>query len=70
MGDEKEGSPLLLISRERMSKAVFSTVAPRKSTGEWICRKLMAWLREIGLDLVEIIVKSDNDPAQTSLVES
>ena len=36
----------------------FSTV-PRKSTGEWICRRLMAWLRGIGLQFVDIIVKLD-----------
>ena len=30
----------------------------------------MAWLREIGLEFVDIIVKSDNEPALTSLIES
>ena len=38
-----------------------STVVPRKSTEEWICRRLMAWLCEIGLEFVDIIVKSDNE---------
>ena len=28
------------------------------------------WLREIGLEFVDIIVKSDNEPALTSLIES
>ena len=31
---------------------------------------LMAWHREIGLEFVHIIVKSDNEPALTSLIES
>ena len=29
----------------------------------------MAWLREIGLEFVDIIVKPDNEPALTSLIE-
>ena len=30
----------------------------------------MVWLREIGLESVDIIVKSDNEPALTSLIAS
>ena len=30
----------------------------------------MAWLREIGLGVVDIIVKSDNEPVLTSFIES
>ena len=36
---------------------------------EWICRKLMAWLREIGLKFVGLIVKSDTETALKSLME-
>ena len=39
-------------------------------TREWICRRLMAWLREIGLESVDIIVNSNNEPALTSLIAS
>ena len=49
---------------------MLSTVVSRKTTGEWICRRLMAWLREIGLESVDIIVKSDNEPTLTSLIAS
>ena len=51
-------------------KAVISTVVPRRSTGEWICGRLLAWLREIGFKFVDIVVKSDNEAALTSLVET
>ena len=47
-----------------------STVVPRKSTGEWTCRRLRTWLREIGLEIVDTVVKSDSEPALTSLIES
>ena len=71
MEDEKEGKTLVfLVARERETRAVLSTVVPRKTMGEWICRRLMAWLREIGLESVDIIVKSDNEPALTSLIAS
>ena len=71
MGDEKEGkSSAFLVARERGTRAVLSAVVPRKTTGEWICRRLIAWLREIGLESVDIIVKSDNEPALTSLIAS
>ena len=71
MGDEKEGKTLaFLAARKRETKAVLSTLVPRKTTGEWICRRLMAWLREIGLESVDIIVNSDNEPALTSLIAS
>ena len=71
MGDEKEGKTLaFLVARERETRAVLSSVVPRKTTGEGICRRLMAWLREIGLESVDIIVKSDNEPALTSLIAS
>ena len=37
-GDEKEGKTLAsLVARERVTRAVLSTVVPRKTTGEWIC---------------------------------
>ena len=41
-----------------------------RSTGEWICRRLMARLREVGLESVDVIVKSHNEPALTSLIAS
>ena len=69
MGDEKEGKTLaFLVAKERETRAVLSTVVPRKTTGEWICRSLMAWPREIRPESVDIIVKSDNEPQYLDLV--
>ena len=43
MGDEKEGKTLaFLVARERERRAVLNTVVPRKTTGDWLCRRLMA----------------------------
>ena len=49
---------------------MLTAVVPRKMTGEWIFRRLVAWFREIGLESVDIIIKSDNEPALTSLIAS
>ena len=47
---EKEG-------RERCSALWFRGIT---------CRRLMPWIREVGLEFVDIIVKSDSEPALTS----
>ena len=68
MGNEKEGTTLAsTVARERETRAALSTVVPMKTTGEWICRRLMAWLRAIKLESVDITVMSDNEPELTSL---
>ena len=70
MGEEKGGKTLaMLVGRERRSRATLSTVVPRKTTGEWTAKRLTAWLREIGLEHSDIIIKSDNEPALVSVVD-
>ena len=70
MGEEKEGSTLvLLVARERMTNAVFSTVVPRRLTGERICGKTYGVASRDQAGVRDIIVNSDNEPAVTSLVE-
>ena len=70
MGDEQEERTLaLLVARGRDSKATLATVVPRKGTDGWIPRRLMAWLREIGLEYNEVLAKSDIEPALVALVE-
>ena len=37
----------------------------------WIrCRRLMAWLREIGVEFISVVVKTDNEPALVKLIET
>ena len=57
MGDEKERKPLRFGSNRTSDEGCVQQSGPKKSTGEWKCRRLMAWLREIGLEFVDIIVK-------------
>ena len=41
VGDENGNTLANLVARERMIKAVLSRVVPRKSTEEWVRRRLM-----------------------------
>ena len=71
MGEENDAKTIaFLVGRERDTKATMATVVPGKSTNEWVPTRLMAWLRELGLEFNDIIVKSDNEPALISLVEA
>ena len=71
MGEEKGGKTLaILVARMKETKAVMSTVVPRKSSSSWAARRLMAWMREVGHAHGDVIVKSDNEPALRDLVEA
>ena len=70
MGEEGGGKTLaVLVGKMRETKAIMATVVPRKSSGSWAARRLMAWMRELGHAHGDVIVKSDNEPAVKSLVE-
>ena len=71
MGEEEGGKTLaILVGRERWTKATMSTVAPRKSSGEWLARRVRAWMVEVGCAYGDVVVKSDNEPALVALVEA
>ena len=72
MGEENKGGNTiaLLVAKERNSRAILSTVAPRKSSGDWLARRVLAWMREIGCELNHVTVKSDNEPALVEIVDS
>ena len=47
MGEEKGDRTLaMLVVRERVTKAVMGCVAPRKSSGEWLGKRVLAFMRE------------------------
>ena len=60
----------VLVGRERWKKATMATVAPRKSSGEWLARRVRAWMVEVGCAYGDVVVKSDNEPALVALVEA
>ena len=47
MGDEGQDRTLaVLVVKERSRGMVMSTVAPRKSSGQWLGTRVMAFMRE------------------------
>ena len=70
MGEEQEAGTLaMLVARERDSKATMTTVVPRKGVDGWVPKRIGAWMKELGLEHQDVVVKSDNEPALVALVE-
>jgi len=59
----------MLAAKERLSKAVMCSVVPSKSTGEFIAKRVVAFMREFGCEMNVITIKSDNEPALVALVD-
>ena len=56
MGDEGDDRTLaVLLVKERSRGMVMSTVAPRWSIGQWLGRRVMAFMREAGCE-VEVVI--------------
>ena len=45
------------------------TVGPRKCSGQWLGRRVMAFMREAGCEVEAVVMKSDSEPALTKVVE-
>ena len=58
----------VLVVREVKSKMTLSTAVPSKSTGTLVARRVVAFLREIGCSQCDVVAKSDQEPAITSIV--
>ena len=59
----------MLVVRERSSGMTMATVAPRKSSGEWLGKRVMAFMREAGCEVEAVVMKTDNEPALVKVVE-
>jgi hypothetical protein len=71
MGDEdKPGETVAVLAvREKMTKMGMATVVPSKSTGEFVAKRVMAFLKEIGCEMGDVIVRSDQEPAILSIIQ-
>jgi len=60
---------IVVVAKERSSRMVLSEVIPRKGTvGKFASTRIVAFIRELGYGSSPIIVKSDQEPAVTALV--
>jgi hypothetical protein len=66
----EEGEPgntiPVLVARERKTRMTMSPAVPAKSTGTFIERRVVAFMREVGCEHGDVIFKSDQEPAMTS----
>ena len=58
----------VLVVREVATRMTMSTAVPSKSTGTFAARRVVAFLKEIGLVQCDLIVKSDQEPAIVAVV--
>ena len=71
MGEEKsEKTLVMLVAKETTTKAVMGCVVPKKSEGEWLAKRVMAFMREFGCELEAVTMKTDNEPALVKVVEN
>ena len=61
MGDEESEELLTIwVAKERTTRMLMSTVVQAQSSAEFAAKRTLAFLREIGCELVAFTVKSDN----------
>ena len=70
MGCEHEpGKTVPIVAvKERSSKMVMASVVPRKSSGTFVSKRIMAFLKEVGCEFGDIVVKSDQEAAIKAVV--
>ena len=55
LGEEGSGQTLaVLVGKDRRTGMMLATVTPRKSSGQWMGRRCMAYLREIGCEVTKV----------------
>ena len=70
--NESDDSKLMpvLVMKEKHSKMTMASVVPKKcSFGVFASKRAMSFLKEIGLDEADIVIKSDQEAAVGALVD-
>ena len=71
MGPENQPGKTLtiLVVKERRTKMLMATAVPSKSTGRFVIARVGVFIRELGIDHLDIVAKSDQEPSIKKLVE-
>ena len=70
MGNEGGARTLaMLVVKERSAKAVMACVTPAKSSGEFLGKRVLAFMREWVCELEAVTVKTDHEPSLLQVVE-
>ena len=62
MGEETGGNTLAtFVAKVRSSRALMSIVVPRKTTGEFVSKRVAAFMKELGCEMSVVTLKTDNE---------
>ena len=53
----------------RKSSNGLASVVPRKATGAYISKRIMAFFQEVGCEFGDVVVKSDEEPSMQTVVQ-
>ena len=59
----------MLVMRMRDVRMTMSSLAPSKSTGDFIAKRIVTFIKECGCEGADMIMKADQEPAMVSLLE-
>ena len=59
----------MLVARVRADRMTLATAVPTKSTGEFVVNRVIAFLKEVGIEKGDVIAKSDQEPSILSLID-
>ncbi len=58
-----------MVAQDRETRMKLASAMPSKSTGSFIAKRILAFMREVGSEHGTITVKSDQEPAMRAIVK-
>jgi hypothetical protein len=68
-GEADKETQTILVMRERTTRMTMASAVPSKSTGAFIAKRGVAFMKEVGCQFGTVILKSDQEPAIKAVVE-
>ena len=71
MGDEGDAgnTVTVIVVRERTTKMTMAAAMPDKSSGTHIAKRIAAFMKEVGVGLGDVVIKTDQEPAIKAIME-
>ena len=71
LGEEQDArnAVTILVAKERTTKMGMASAVPNKSTGEFLCKRALAFMCEVGCEDGDVTMKSDQEPAMMSILK-
>ena len=66
--EDGSGGLTVLVAQDRETKMKLASAMPSKSTGNFIAKRILAFMREVGCEHGVVTIKSDQEPAMKAIV--